>query len=295
MPSAAIHACAATLGFSAQGLARAYWREMQMSPGNPATTGSTHALPAPPVPDPARVALFLDVDGTLLEFAAHPDAVLVEPSLPLLLASLWQRLGGALAPVSGRPLEQIDRLLGLPPGGAAGLHGAEWRGVDGIVVRDGHDAGVLSALSREATTQAASLPGVLVEAKPNAIALHYRNAPSAAPAVDRLASALAAQAGPAFTLQRGDHVVELKPAGADKGDAVARLMREPPFRDRVPWVIGDDHTDEHAFAVARSLGGTGVIVGTRRPTVASWALHDPAAVRAWLVELLAAIPGEGEA
>lgn len=266
-----------------------------MIPGNPATTESPHTLPTPPVPDPACIALFLDVDGTLLEFAAHPDDVLVEPSLPLLLMSLRQRLGGALAPVSGRPLAQIDRLLGLPPGGAAGLHGAEWRGVDGIVARDAHDAGVLSAITREATTQVASLPGVLVEGKPNAIALHYRNVPSAALAVDRLASALAAQAGPAFSLQRGDHVVELKPAGSDKGDAVARLMRDPPFRGRVPWVVGDDHTDEHAFAVARSLGGAGVIVGARRPTVASWALQDPAAVRDWLVELLAAIPGEGEA
>lgn len=266
-----------------------------MIPGNPATTEPPPALPTPPVPDPACVALFLDVDGTLLEFAPHPDDVLVEPSLPLLLMSLRQRLGGALAPVSGRPLEQIDRLLGLPPGGAAGLHGAEWRGVDGVVARDAHDAGVLSALSREATAQAALLPGVLVEAKPNAIALHYRNAPSFALAVDRLASVLAAQAGPGFSVQRGDHVVELKPAGTDKGDAVTRLMREPPFRGRVPWVVGDDHTDEHAFAVARSLGGTGVIVGTRRPTVARWALQDPAAVRAWLVELLAAVPSEGEA
>jgi trehalose 6-phosphate phosphatase len=266
-----------------------------MSPANAATSESTHALPTPPVPDPVRVALFLDVDGTLLEFATHPDAVLVEPSLQLLLASLWQRLGGALAPVSGRPLEQIDRLLGLPSGGAAGLHGAEWRGADGVIARSPHDAGVVSMLLREATMHAAILPGVLVESKPNAIALHFRNAPSAAAAVDKIASALAAQAGPSFTVQRGDHVVELKPAGTDKGDAVARLMHEPVFRGRVPWVVGDDHTDEHAFAVARSLGGTGIIVGSRRPTAASWALHDPAAVRAWLVELLAAIPGEGEA
>jgi trehalose 6-phosphate phosphatase len=266
-----------------------------MNPGNPAATESMHVLPAPPVPDPARAALFLDVDGTLLEFATHPDAVRVEPSLPLLLASLWQRLGGALALVSGRPLEQIDRLLGLPSGSAAGLHGAEWRGVDGVITRSAHDAEVLSMLSREALAHAATLPGVLVESKPNAIALHFRNAPSAAAAVDRIASALAAQAGAAFILQRGDHVVELKPAGIDKGGAVSRLMHEAPFRDRVPWFVGDDHTDEHAFVVARSLGGTGVIVGARRPTVASWALRDPAAVRAWLVELLAAIPGEGAA
>src|SRR5690606_21937709 len=159
-----------------------------MMPESSDTTEVAHALPAPPVPDPARVALFLDVDGTLLEFATHPDAVLVEPSLPLLLASLWQRLGGALAPVSGRSLEQIDRLLGLPSAGAAGLHGAEWRDAEGLVTRTGHDAETLAELSREAATHAAALPGVLVESKPNAVALHYRNVPSAARDVDRLAS-----------------------------------------------------------------------------------------------------------
>src|SRR5687768_238085 len=233
LPSASIHACTATLAFSIRRHARACLRDTPMNPGNPAATESMHVLPAPPVPDPARAALFLDVDGTLLEFATHPDAVRVEPSLPLLLASLWQRLGGALALVSGRPLEQIDRLLGLPSGSAAGLHGAEWRGVDGVVTRSAHDAEVLSMLSREALAHAATLPGVLVESKPNAIALHFRNVPSAAAAVDRIASALAAQAGAAFILQRGDHVVELKPAGIDKGGAVSRLMHEAPFRDQI--------------------------------------------------------------
>lgn len=249
---------------------------------------TTRTLAAPPVPDPARIALFLDVDGTLLDFATHPESVHVEPSLPTLLASLRQRLDGALAPVSGRPLEQIDRLLGLPAGGAAGLHGAEWRGADGVVSRHAHDAAALSRLSREAAMQAAGLTGVLVESKPNAVALHFRNAPSLAPAIDRIAQRLATLAGPGFALQRGDHVVELKPAGIDKGDAVARLMREAPFAARVPWVVGDDHTDEHAFAVAQALGGTGVVVGARRPTAARWALRDPAAVHAWLADLLSA-------
>jgi trehalose 6-phosphate phosphatase len=152
----------------------------------------------------------------------------------------------------------------------------------------------LSLLHREATSLTAALPGVVVEPKPNAIALHFRNAPSAVAAVDRIARALVEQAGPAFTLQRGDHVIELKPAGVDKGDAVARLMREAPFVGRMPWFVGDDLTDEHAFAVAQALGGSGVIVGARRPTGANWALRDPVAVHAWLVELLAAMPAEGQ-
>ena len=80
-----------------------------MTTGTPATIAPPHVLPAPLVPDPARIALFLDVDGTLLEFADHPDGVAVDPSLRMLLASLWRALCGALAPVSGRPLDQVDR------------------------------------------------------------------------------------------------------------------------------------------------------------------------------------------
>ncbi|RYD14610.1 MAG: trehalose-phosphatase [Lysobacteraceae bacterium] len=255
-----------------------------------ATTGLP-ALRAPPVPDPAQVALFLDVDGTLLDFAPHPDAVRVDPALPALLGALWRRLDGALAPVSGRPLGQVDRLLGLPPGAAAGLHGAQWREADGTPGLYAHDEAVVADLLAQAHACTAAMPGVLVESKPNALALHFRNAPDAEAAVRRVADELAWRAGARFTLQHGDHVIELKPAGIDKGDAVARLMRAPPFARRTPWMLGDDHTDEHAFDVAQSLGGKAIVVGSRRPTRADWALADPAAVLAWLAALLSAPAG----
>ncbi len=256
-----------------------------------ATAGTPNALRAPPVPDPAQVALFLDVDGTLLEFASHPDAVRASRTLPALLNALWHRLDGALAPVSGRALEQIDRLLGLPLGGAAGLHGAQWRDAQGTLRCHAHDADALESLRQDARALAAALPGVLVEPKPNAIALHFRNVPAAEPAVRRIAEELSVRAGARFTLQHGDHVIELKPAGIDKGAALERLMHAPPFARRVPWMVGDDHTDEHAFEAARSLGGSAIIVGERRPTRADWALPDPAAVEAWLAALLARADG----
>lgn len=261
-----------------------------MTPPQHAITGFP-ALGAPPVPDPAQVALFLDVDGTLLDFAPHPHAVRVDPALPALLEALWRRLDGALAPVSGRPLEQVDRLLGLPRGGAAGLHGAEWREPDGTLCVHAHDVAVVAGLLEQARAFALAMPGVLVESKPNALALHYRSAPDAEPAVRLVADELARRAGPRFTLQHGDHVIELKPAGIDKGDAVARLMRAPPFARRTPWMLGDDHTDEHAFDVAQSLGGKAIVVGARRPTRADWALQDPAAVLDWLAALMAAPHG----
>lgn len=244
-------------------------------------------LPAAPCPDPATSALFLDIDGTLLEFAERPDAVAVDASLPPLLRRLSDLFDGALAPISGRPLHEIDALLDLPRGAAAGLHGAQLRRADGVVIGTVPDPRALHALRRSATASLAGVYGVLVEAKPGALALHYRGAPSAAAMVCDVAERLAREAGAAYTLQPGNHVIELKPAGTDKGTAVGRLMRDAPFAGRAPWVLGDDLTDEHAFAVANALGGASVVVGPRRPTAARFALGDPRAAHAWLHRLAA--------
>lgn len=245
------------------------------------------ALP-PPFVAATTMALFLDIDGTLVDFAARPDAVVVEPALRTLLERLHGESGGALALVSGRSLAGIDDLIGLPRIAAAGLHGAEIRHADGRVDDARADASRLVRLRGALLAVADSLPaGVLVEDKGAALALHWRNAPGAAAVVRHLADALLREAGDGFELQPGQCVVEIKPAGTDKGDALARLMRTPPFAGRTPWMFGDDFTDEHAFARANELGGVSVIVGARRPTLARHALADPRAARAWLADLAA--------
>ncbi|HEX6613083.1 MAG TPA: trehalose-phosphatase, partial [Rhodanobacteraceae bacterium] len=110
----------------------------------------------------------------------------------------------------------------------------------------------------------------------------YRNAPGERGMVEQLAQELLQQAGKDYTLQYGNHVVELKPAGADKGRALAALLASEPFAGRQPWMLGDDLTDEHAFEEVNGSGGVSVIVGARRPTHANFALDNPRAVRAWL-------------
>ncbi|WP_291191461.1 trehalose-phosphatase [Dokdonella sp.] len=242
-------------------------------------------LPPPPQAQPADVALFLDLDGTLLDFAARPDAVVVEDGLRTRLRRLRTALGGALALLSGRSLQQIDALLGLPEAAAAGLHGAELRRANGRVSQLRPEAERLEALRDRARAIAAALPGVLLEDKGVAFALHYRNVPDAAPEVERAAHELLRFGGAGFELQAGNRVVELKPAGVDKGVALAALMLEAPFAGRVPWMLGDDLTDEHAFARVEELGGVSILVGERRPTRARHALADPAAARAWLAAL----------
>lgn len=246
------------------------------------------ALPSPPRADPARIALFVDVDGTLLDIASHPDAVVVDASLRDALARLRGRLDGALAPLSGRPLREIDALLRVVDGAAAGLHGAELRGPSGDMLAKPTVPRALDAAKRRAIAAAAALPGVLVEDKGGAIALHYRAAPGAGSDVRRMALALLDLAGSDYELQPGNAVVELKPRHADKGTALAALMDRAPFLGRVPWMLGDDLTDEDAFVEVNRRGGVSIIVGSRRPTAARHALAGPGAARAWLAALAGA-------
>src|SRR5690606_8907950 len=175
--------------------------------------------PYPPAPEDDW-ALFLDVDGCLLDFAARPDEVTVPPGLPEALESLSARLQGALALVSGRSLQTLDALfdpLRLP---AAGLHGLERRLGDGRVVDTAEPGAELAQVHADARRLADTLPGALVEDKGAAIALHWRQAPEAAGALTGLATGTLARL-PGYRLQAGDHVVELRPAQADKGDAIA--------------------------------------------------------------------------
>lgn len=97
-----------------------------------ARTEFAAVLPVPPAPGLNDAwALFLDVDGTLVDFASRPDAVRVDGRLHETLSRLHARMGGALALLSGRTLREIDALFDWRARAAAGLHGAQWRCADG--------------------------------------------------------------------------------------------------------------------------------------------------------------------
>lgn len=264
-----------------------------MSTCRPVTVPPGRApLAAPPLPVArARWALFLDVDGTLLEFADDPQAVSAGPSLVALLHALHRALDGALALVSGRTLRELDRLFGHPPWAMAGLHGSALRRVDGTRRSAVVDAVQLSHMRGVVLALAAGLAGVEVEDKGVAIALHCRRAPEQLAALRAAAHGLSTQL-PGFAVQPGRLVVEFKPVGMDKGRAVIELLHSPPFAGRQPVYVGDDLTDEHAFASVNAAGGCSVRVGTREPTLARCSLSDPAAVEAWLRRVLAVLgPG----
>ncbi|MGR4894283.1 trehalose-phosphatase [Stenotrophomonas sp. LARHCG68] len=236
--------------------------------------------PAPPALTD-NDALFLDVDGTLVAFADHPEKVVPADDLPHLLAVNAQRLHGAVALVSGRPIAQLDQLLSPLRLPAAGLHGTQLRSTADAEVVGGDTAQWLHALHQQAMRLAHQHPGMLVEHKGSALALHWRTAPQAAGAIVAFAQAQVAQL-PGVRLQPGNQVIEFVSADHDKGGAVLALMRTPTFEGRRPIFVGDDLTDEAGFAAAMRQGGHGVLVGNRTTSHARYGLADVAAVHEWL-------------
>ena len=239
---------------------------------------------AGPVLPSADAALFLDMDGTLLEIAARPDAVVVPPELPELLTRLQAALGGAVAVVTGRGLAVARGYAGVPSLPIGAEHGAvldpalpgavplpvpppEWR--------------------RAADEFAATRPGTLAEHKTHGFVIHFRQRPEAAP------EALAMLAGLLHEDAMGFHVVpahaaaELRPTQADKGGAVRRLMAVAPFQGRRPIFIGDDVTDEDGMAACAEYGGYGL-------RVPDDFAGRPALVRAWLRQVAASLEGDGQ-
>lgn len=236
------------------------------------------------MPPPSGAALLLDLDGTLLDIAPTPDAVVVPPGLPDVLTRLRERLGGALAVVTGRPVEQIDALLGPAPHAVAGEHGGVIRHAPGTTpvhaALPEPPAEWLAAAQRIADAH----PGVLLERKRRGFVLHYRLAPRLGPVLREAVSELIRPGGDHFGLMAAHMAWEVRPRGVDKGTAVLLVMAQAPFADRRPVFIGDDVTDEDAMRAAREAGGAGLRVPE--------AFGDAAGVRAWLTAT-AALLDEG--
>ncbi len=224
-------------------------------------------------------ALFLDFDGTLIDIAPTPDSIFVPAGLSAQLEILAHRIGGRLALVSGRSVENIFAHLGTCSVAVAGSHGAELFGADGI--RIGPPASTLpDEVEQSFLRYAEQVEGLEYEAKSHGAALHYRAVPALEGATRAFADEIARQYG--LAVKYGKCVVEIVRKGADKGHAVRTLMQERAFSDALPVFVGDDITDEDGFRAAIELGGFGVIVGERNETLARYRLISPAGVHEWL-------------
>jgi len=228
--------------------------------------------------------LFLDVDGTLIEFTDTPSQTVGDPEIKRLLAAVAQNLSGALALVTGREIMTVDQLfapLKLP---VAGLHGVERRDASGTL----HQAALLdSRLNRvrpALTLLADSYPGTIIEDKGRNIAVHYRLAPQYGDLVRRSVAAITAPLADDYQLQDGLMMVEIKPRGYNKGSAIHAFMREAPFAGRRPVFVGDDLTDRDGFSAVESLNGVSIGVGDR--VQGRYQLPDVGSVRRWLHGIL---------
>ena len=241
-----------------------------------------------PPPLDARAALFIDVDGTLLEIAPRPELVRVPPELPGMLDRLAAKRDGALALVSGRPLSQIDSLFRPWCGAASGLHGSERRRADctmdgsGMADADRAAGAALDRLRPTLAELAARDSRLLLEDKGATVALHYRAAPERAAELRRQVEALLGEAGAPLRLIAGKQVLEFQPRHRNKGVAIAAFLEEAPFRDRMPVFLGDDVTDEDGFAEVNRRDGISIRVGAPAHTAARHALPSVTAVLAWL-------------
>ena len=242
-------------------------------------------LPAPPSRlDLSRDAFFFDFDGTLAPIVDDPQSVSVEAPVREALQRLSERSGGAVAIISGREIAQLDRFLAPLVLPAAGVHGMEMRGADGIVRHSRIDEDAAGAVTR-AVREFADRRGLLAETKTGSVALHFRSHPESETACRAFAEDLLRD-WPEIHPVQGKMVIEFKLGRRDKGSAIADFMTQPPFELRRPVFVGDDVTDEDGFTETVRRAGLAIKIGPE-PTAARYRLADVAAHRAWLESLVA--------
>jgi trehalose 6-phosphate phosphatase len=238
-----------------------------------------HMKPTPP-PPALDWCLFLDVDGTLLELTDTPSQTTADPDIRLLLGEVSERLGGAVALVSGRKIETLDALfapLQLP---AAGLHGVERRKAGGAIQGASFVDSQLDGARAAIKVLVAAHPGTLAEDKDRTIAVHFRLAPQFEETIRRSMIDIAKPLGSNYHIQGGKMLFEIKPRGFSKATALQAFMKEPPFNGRRPVFVGDDLTDQDGFAMVEAHGGMSVGVGDR--VQGQYYLENVVSVRNWL-------------
>jgi trehalose 6-phosphate phosphatase len=230
--------------------------------------------------DPSDCALFLDLDGTLIDIAPAPDLVRIPAELVPLLSRLSLGLDGAVAIISGRPIADINRFLDPLRLAAAGVHGAQLRtsiGGDILLTVGPMDPVVASAVSRLGALH----PGVVIEPKVHSIAVHYRKAPAVEPQIEAELTRIVADSPDHFILSPGRCVIEVIPRHVSKGAALEALLALPPFKGRRPIMVGDDVPDESALIAAERHGGSGLrVAGEHFGGQAHF--KGPHEVRTWL-------------
>jgi trehalose 6-phosphate phosphatase len=238
--------------------------------------------PPPPALD---WCLFLDVDGTLVELTDTPSQTEAGPEIKSLLREVAERLGGAVALVSGRKIETLDQLFApliLP---AAGLHGVERRKAGGTIQGASFVDSQLDGARAAIKALVEAHPGTLLEDKDRTLAVHFRLAPQLEQLMRQAIIDIAKPLGSNYHIQSGKMLFEIKPRGFSKATAIKAFMQESPFSGRRPVFAGDDLTDQDGFAIVEAQDGISIGVGD--VVRGQYYLENVAAVRGWLAGIAA--------
>ena len=225
-------------------------------------------------------ALFLDFDGTLADLADQPENVRLDPVDLEELARVFHILDGALAIITGRDIATLDQFLAPYTFPVSGVHGFETRTHDGQIQRLSTNGEALAHLEQALLPYVGKHDGLLLERKPASLALHYRQRPDLGPGCEQAVTD-ALRGDSRLHLMQGKMVIEVKAHAGDKGQAISSFLDSAPFRGRTPVFIGDDVTDESAFAVVNAGSGISIKVGPGE-TEARYRLANPGEVHEWL-------------
>ena len=249
-----------------------------------AVDNASHPLPD----DLSGWALFIDIDGTLIDLAATPESIVIPPELPRQLMKLSQKVDGAMALVTGRSIAAVDAMFEPYHFTVAGLHGAEIRRENAEILRQGLKAEALDRTRTLLETFASRWPGMVIEDKGLGVAVHYRQVPEAAAAAAHAVDRLVKDLGYGWKRQDGKMVIEIGPSGTNKGMAVAHFMETAPYAGRKLLVMGDDLTDETMFRFANETGERSVRVGDPPfESIAQFKLDSADTVRSWIARMAA--------
>ena len=244
------------------------------------------------------VVVFLDYDGTLAPIADRPELARLAPDMRATVEELAKHC--TVAVVSGRDLADIRKLIRIDGLFYAGGHGFDI--ADPVARKSAARrrltyAPILRRAARDLRSRLRLVEGALIEAKKFSVAVHYRLAPGSAGALVEAAVDEVLERHPELRKRHGKKVLELQPAiDWDKGKATLWMLEAFALGgdDVLPFFIGDDMTDEDAFA-ALAGRGVGVAVGFRlHPTAASYTLADPSEVKIFLQKLTQVVSGRGD-
>lgn len=228
-----------------------------------------------------KLAVFLDIDGTLIPYANHPNNIIVPKNLKYLLYNLRNKLNGALALISGRMVQDIQNIINPLKLSVSGIHGLEYTNNHGQYLRNNNNIEPIPLdIYMRLYTFSKNYPGSMIEKKNISVALHYRNAPGiekkATSVINRIIS------GSNLKLLKGNKVLELVPKNSNKGKAINFFMNKQPFLNKIPVFIGDDVTDEYGFKSVNNLGGYSIKVGYQSNTLANFFIKDTISVLRFL-------------